>query len=397
MEVRWVHRNYFHAYDVPAYLLIDTGGLTVRLKVYDDAATYLDDTLTGTNRSGRFVLKIWDTNPHSIGAPKVIPLFIEIYDTSNNLIERHALSYVYGSPVRTVSFTYPQGGAATADWAYVCHFNGVTVFATGTSSNMPLPASNGIAEAFAYSAVRGGKFYRTFKIDTAPDTVMLWGPSDKFIVRLKVKYTPMSFLRLFGLPGFSYLDDFLSKLYGAFIVNPAMYFAHVISATLQRLGINLPIVSISFDGEYIYVDYEQDIAWEVVVFALIVFVMALPGIAEIIHDITTMVSTYTQSERDKRIADVYMQVMEQYNNTLSKVMEYVNSIQDPSERAKAFSQIMTSPLVNPSTYYGGLTTVIRQRDEEVERLKAELNNTRNMLYLAAGAAIALAIMMMTRR
>jgi hypothetical protein len=397
MEVRWVYRNYFHAYDVPAYLLIDTGGLTVRLKVYDDIATYIDDTLTGTNRSGRFIVRVWDTNPHTLSSPKVIPLFVEIYDTSNNLIEKRVLSYVYGTPLRVIEFRYPQGGSVTASWAYVCHLNGVTVFATGTSSSMPLPVNNGVAEAFAYSAVRGGKFYSAFKIDAAPDAVVLWGPSDKYLVRLKLKYTPLSFARLFGIPGFNYLDDFISKFYSAFTLNPALYFAHVVSATLQRLGINLPIVSVFSDGEFIYVDYEQDIAWEVVVFALIAFIIALPGIVEIIHDITTMISTYSQSERDKYVADTYRQVMENYSNTLNKAMEYVNSIQDPSERAKAFNQIMSSPLINPSTYYSGLTTVIKQKDEEAEKLKSELSNTKNMLYLAAGVAIALAIILIARR
>jgi len=397
MEVRWVHRNYFHAYDVPAYILVDSGNLTVRLKVYDDLGQYIDDTVTGTNRSGRFTIKVWDTNPHAIGAPKVIPLFVEIYDTANNLIERHTLSYVYGYAVRTIEFRYPDGSPATAQWAYVCHFNGVTVFNTGTSSTMPLPANNGVAEAFAYSVVRGGKFYSAFKIDTSPNTVILLGPSDRFIVRLKVKYTPPSFARLFGVPGFDYLDDFLGKFYGAFITNPALYFAHVASATLQRLGVNLPLVGISSDGEYIYIDYEQDIAWEVVVFALIAFVIALPGIVEIIHDITTMVSTYTQAERDKYVSDTYRQVMEQYSNTLNRVMDYVNSIQDPNERMRAFNQIMTSPLTNPSNYYSGLTTVVRQKDEEVEKLRTELSNTKNMLYLAAGVAVALAIFIIARR
>jgi hypothetical protein len=396
MEVRWVYRNYFHASDVPAFLLVDTGGLTVRLKVYDDLGQYIDDTVTGVNRTGRFTLKVWDTNPHTLSSPKVIPLFVEIYDTSNRLIEKHVLNYVYGSPVRTVNFAYPDGSPATADWAYACHLNGVTVFATGTSSNMPLPVSNGIAEAFAYSAVRGGKFYSAFKIDTAPNAVVLLGPSDKFLVRLKLRYTPLSFVRLFGIPGFDYLDDFLSKFYAWFTLDPSLYLAHIISATLQRLGINLPIVSVFFDGDYMYVDYEQDIAWEVVVFALIAFIIALPGIVEIIHDITTMVSTYSQAERDKYIADTYRQVMEQYNNTFNKAMEYVNSIQDPNERMNAFNQIMSSPLVNPSTYYSGLTTVIKQKDEETEKLKAELNNTKNMLYLAIGVAIVIAIIIATR-
>jgi hypothetical protein len=63
----------------------------------------------------------------------------------------------------------------------------------------------------------------------------------------------------------------------------------------------------------------------------------------------------------------------------------------------AFNQIMSSPLANPSTYYSGLTTVIKQKDEEAERLKSELSNTKNMLYLAAGVAIALAIIIVTRR
>jgi hypothetical protein len=397
MEVKWVHRNYFHANDVPAYLLVDTGGLTVRLKVYDDLGQYIDDTLTGTNRSGRFIIRVWDTNPHTISAPKVIPLFVEIYDTSNRLIEKHVLNYVYGSPVRTIEFRYPQGGSAAAQWAYACHLNGVTVFATGTSATMPLPANNGVAEAFAYSVTTGGKFYSAFKIDTAPDTVTLWGPSDKFIVRLKLRYTPLSFVRLFGIPGFDYLDDFLSKFYAWFTLDPSLYLAHIISATLQRLGVNLPIVSIFSDNEYIYVDYEQDIMWEVVVFALIAFIVALPGIVEIIHDITTMISIYSQSERDKYVADVYRQVMEQYNNTFNKAMEYVNSIQDQNERMKAFNQIMSSPLVNPSNYYSGLTTVIRQKDEEAEKLRSELSNTKNMLYLVTGVAIALAIILIARR
>jgi len=388
VKVEWLFRNYFPAYDTPAWILVDTQGQTVRLKIYDSVGNYIDDTLSGTNRTGQFMLQVWSTNPRgNINNLITDILHIDIYDTSNNLKDKKTLSYVYGKAVKYITFYYPDGYTASPMGVWGGNFNGVPVFGEINGNVIGLPITSGLIEAYSNSQIRGGKFYFIGKIEKVTDRITLIGPAERFDVTLRIRVTRDVLNFLFNIPGFEYVSGFIDYFFAQFIARPLSFAYSLASAIMNRLGINLPAKRIDVDGTDILITYEQDIMWELIVFLVIAGVIALPYIAQIVHDISVAITAQTQAERDKAIAQTYQNVTKQQQQTLQTALEYASQIQDPAERDKAISQILSSPLVNPSNYTSGLGTALQQANTQNQQLQQQLDQMKTMMYVAIGVAI----------
>ncbi|MEM3414858.1 MAG: hypothetical protein QW575_04745 [Thermoproteota archaeon] len=383
VKVDWIYRNYFPTYDTPAWLMVDTSGQTIKLKIYDSVTTYVDDTINSTTRTGQFMLQVWSTNPRgNIDNLITDILHVEIYDTSNKLIDKKTLSYVYGKAVKYISFYYPDGYSATPQGVWGGNFNGVPVFGDISGNTIGLPITSGLIETYSYSELRGGKFYYIGKIENVTDRITLIGPAERFDVTLRIRVTRDILGFLFDIPGFNYVADFIDYFFAQFIAQPMSYAHSLVAAIMNRLGINLPAKKIEVDGSDILVTYEQDIMWELVV-VVVTGLIALHYIAQIVHDISVAITTQSQTDRDKAIAQTYQKVVQQQQQTLQQALQYASSIQDPTERDKAISQILSSPLVNPSNYISGLSTALQQASTCTQQTKQD--NT--LLYLAIGVAI----------
>jgi len=392
-KVEWVYTNYFANYDQPATIYVDTAGQTVKLKIYDSVTTYVDDTISSTTRSGQFMLQVWSTNPRgNINNLITDVLHVEIYNTNGVLLEHKSLNYVYGKAVKQITFYYPDGFTATPYSAWSGTYNGIPVFGQYNATVIDLPITSGIIEAYIYSDAHGGKFYFMGRIEKVTDKITLLGPSDRFDVTFRISVTKDLLNFLFNIPGFDHVAGFIDYFFAQFIAQPASYAYSIVTAIMNRIGINLPAKSISVDGSDILVTYEQDIAIEVIAFFVIAGLIGLYYIANIVHDITVAQTTQAITERDKYIAQTYQNVVQQQQQTLKTALDYANQIPDPTERAKAISQIMTSPLVNPSNYYSGLSTALQQANTTTQQ--STQNNT--LLYLAIGVAIVAVLIAMSK-
>jgi hypothetical protein len=388
VKVDWVYTNYFPAYDTPAWVTVDTQGQTVKLKIYDSVTTYIDDTISGTTRSGQFMLQIWSTNPRgNINNLITDILHIDVYNTSNSLVERKTLNYVYGKYVKQITFYYPDGFTATpmAVWSGV--YNGIPVFGQTNASVIDLPITSGIIEAYVYSEIHGGKFYFMGRIEKVTDRITLLGPSDRFDVTLRIRVTRDVLGFLFNIPGFNYVAGFIDYFFAQFVARPMSFAYSLVTAIMNRIGINLPAKKIDVDGTDILVTYEQDIAVEVLVFFALVGLVGLYYLTQIVHDISVAMTAQAEAERDKAIAQTYQNVVQQQQQTLQTALDYASQIQDPQERDKAITQVLSSPLVNPSNYTSGLGTALQQANTQNQQTQQQLDQMKTMMYIAIGVAI----------
>jgi len=393
VKVEWVTTNYFANYDQPATIYVDTAGQTIKLKIYDSVTTYIDDTLSGTTRSGQFMLQVWRQNPRgNINNLITDILHVEIYAVNGVLLEHKSLNYVYGKSVKQITFYYPDGYTATPISAWSGVYNGIPVFGQYNATVIDLPITSGIIEAYIHSEIHGGKFYFMGRIEKVTDKITLLGPSERFDVTWRISITKDVLGFLFNIPGFDHVAGFIDYFFAQFVAQPASFAYSLVAAIFNRIGINLPIKSIQVDGSDILVTYEQDIMWELVVFLVVAGVIALPYIAQIVHDISVAITTQSQTDRDKAIAQTYQNVVQQQQQTLKTALDYANQIPDPTERAKAISQIVSSPLVNPSNYTSGLGTALQQANTTTQQTKQD--NT--MLYLAIGIAIVAILISMSK-
>jgi hypothetical protein len=388
VKVDWVYTNYFPAYDTPAWIMVDTQGQTVKLKIYDSVTTYIDDTISSTTRSGQFMLQIWSSNPRgNINNLITDILHVDVYNTSNSLVERKTLNYVYGKAVKYITFYFPDGYLASPQGVWGGSFNGIQVFGTVSANVIGLPITSGLIEVYTYSELRGGKFYYIGKIEKIADRITLIGPAERFDVTLRIRVTRDVLGFLFNIPGFNYVAGFIDYFFAQFVARPMSFAYSLVTAIMNRLGINLPAKRIDVDGTDILVTYEQDIMWELVVFLVIAGVIALPYIAQIVHDISVAVTAQAEAERDKAIAQTYQNVVQQQQQTLQTALQYASQIQDTQERDKAITQILSSPLVNPSNYTSGLGTALQQANTQNQQTQQQLDQMKTMMYIAIGVAI----------
>jgi hypothetical protein len=397
VKVDWIYTNYFHDYDQPAWLMVDTSGQTVKLKIYDSVGYYIDDTLNTTTRSGQFMLRVWSENPRgNINNLITDVLHIEVYNTSGVLLERKSLNYVYGKPVKQITFYYPSGFTATPYTAWAGTYNGIQVFGQYNTSVIGLPITSGIIESYSYSEIHGGKFYFMGRIEKVTDRITLLGPSERFDVTFRIRVTRDLLSFLFNIPGFEHVANFIDYFFAQFVAQPMSFAYSLVTAIMNRIGINLPAKKIEVDGSDILVTYEQDIAVAVVAFFVIAGLIGLYYIANIVHDISVAQTTQAITERDKAIAQVYQNVVQQQQQTLQQALQYASSIQDPAERDKAISQILSSPLVNPSNYTSGLSTALQQANTQNQQTQQQLDQMKTMMYVAIGVAIVAILIAMSK-
>jgi len=397
VKVEWLYTNYFANYDQPAWIMVDTAGQTVRLKIYDSVGSYVDDTLSGTNRTGQFMLRVWTTNPRGNISNLITDiLHIDVYDTSNRLIDKKTLSYVYGRYVKQITFYYPDGFTATPLVVWGGDFNGIPVFGQITTSTVALPVTSGLIEAYVYSAIRGGKFYFIGRIEKVTDRITLIGPGERYDVTLRIRVTRDVLSFLFNIPGFEHVAGFIDYFFAQFVARPMSFAYSLVTAIMNRIGITLPAKKIDVDGTDILVTYEQDIALEVAVFFALVGLVGLYYLTQIVHDISVTMTAQAEAEKAKAIAQTYENVVKQQENTLKTALEYASQIQDPVERDKAISQILSSPLVNPSNYTSGLGTALQQANTQSQQLQQQMDQMKTMMYIAVGVAIVALILSIKR-
>lgn len=373
VKVSWIHQNIFTSYDIPAYILLDTEGKTVRLKVYETydniTSVYIDDTATNTNRSGTIILKVWDTNQH--GNPPSTPAFydliVEIYDTNNMLIETKTLKYEYVASNTTIHLV--KADTKTELVALINYVDSQGYFIQYYGSNISFYYDpNGYIEVVQNS----GKYYgisKVSKIASQPGSYTLYvnpADSDGYVrVEFDIVVTNDLLNAIYNAPLISNIMSFLMWL-GANWINYNMVIA---SHILSYLGFsNFFIEKVEYftttDGKpALRIIARQDIS-PLLVFVAGVAVGAVVTfiISNVIRDITR---SWAQIETTKSLTDLYQQYVSLYGT----IVDYCKTQKDPE---KCINDI-TSTITPPSTMATSVGQAVSQITNENNQLKTVLN------------------------
>lgn len=370
VKVRFYKCNIFLSQDTPAYLELDPENQTVRLKVYEGSITYIDDTITGTNRGTYQVIQIWSINPNPLPATPIgRMLIVEVYDTSNNLLERHRLPYLYGTKYKSIQIRDENDNPLSCNISalvypfYYCRYN---------SQYVDIPWSPDTEDRQFFEAYRVGdkKYYYIGKVtELAPLTNLALNPIEKAIVKIVYKINiPVLSALLSGVGQLPYVGNFLNSFF-SFITNNFLWLERAIAKTI---GINIPVINVEIDlsTNTLTAYYEQDIA-PIIEFIIIIAVLAvfinLPRILDVIQDMTRVAEVSAKAQITESIA-------QQNQAVLSRAVEQCGGNQE------CIAQVLNALNVANTN----ITNALR----EIESLKSEVEKLKGQrLIIGLGAGL----------
>jgi len=244
------HRsNMFYSNNKPAYIVLDTEGDTIRLKCYQGAYVYLDDTQTGTNRTGVQIIQLWSTYPFplppSVGAGRVN---CEVYDTANNLIDMKRVWFYVGQPRRRIYLRDEQGNPLTLNYCVVFTDVGLIEqvgYDCGRGSEIIDPWGSTlttIIEIWSDDIGRGKRYFIGYNTDIQPpDSDVAMTPplcQDKCYVRVVYKVDNSVINAMLKAPLFGEVAGYLINNLSWVISNAPIALARFFS---ERAGIRFPI------------------------------------------------------------------------------------------------------------------------------------------------------------
>lgn len=395
VKVVWVEKNIFMNYDEPARVMYDMEGSTGRFKIYEvydsNQAIYVDDTVTGTNRTGKGIIQLWSENPHGTPPSNTIAVYeviVEVYDTLNVLKETLRLKYAYTrKDIVTINVKDEKNADLTADITFLMAYNNEGFFKRyyGASTTVPLP----IDPTKAYLeilGVREQKYYmieRFDRIATVPGTYSISiKPRDEIIVYTDIEINNTVINTLMSIPGLSYLTSFLLNI-SIQLINYGLVIGNYIR---ELLGLRdyyvIKVEKVSDSPLVLRFYYKTDIAPIIVV--LILGLATIGGIitwiiANAIRDIRVAEITY---ETQKVIADTYNQYIA-YRN---KVLEFCNEQADPAKCQTEILSTVTPPPVASDT-----------AKENQDSLTATIDQLKTFLIIAVIGGIILAVVSYMRK
>ncbi|MEO0133024.1 MAG: hypothetical protein ABIK73_08870 [candidate division WOR-3 bacterium] len=375
VKVSWVKKNIFTSWDMPAYITIDAG-YTHRLKVYEsETIIYVDDTVTGTNRPATlYEVRVWETNPHGTPpqTPAIYNLYVDVYDTNNVLKERITLKYMYGAGKYRINIVDENNNTFEAQ-IYYCIRTSSDVFADSYYGSNISIVDRGVNDLILeIIRVRDGKKY--YMISKNPtlytNTTITLYPKSEFII--KVVYDVSMFN---NIPGLKQLYNFIMWL-GTRIYNVLIPLAQSIT---NLLGIPLPIVKVEYDNGLLIVYYVNDpIPILPIIIAIVAGALGIT-IALVVRDILVSETTY---KIEQLVHDSYTQ----YLNIIKEIKDFASTTPNPEQTFIDLISKITPPQVSTKD----TKSTLDQKDNMISQLK-------DMLMLAIGGAIVIAVLLMVKK
>jgi hypothetical protein len=391
VKVDWATRNIYTSYDMPGYIYLDTENVQVRLKVYEvydsTQAIYIDDTLTGTNRSGQQIIKIWNTNVHGnpSSTPAIYSVIVEIYDTNNKLIETRTLKYKYVSS-NTVLFFKKQDNTDLIGIINYVDSEGYFIHYYGGSISLYYDPN-----AYIEFLRQQGKYYfigKLSRVIQSPGTynVTITPSPDGYVhyyIDIKIDNQLLSWI--FNTPVISQFADFILWLN----INVESYLLYVTSRLLERIGLmnyridKVEVVSKSPFTLRIYLS--QDISTALLIGIIVgalaagILIGLIAGgyIVDIVYSIERIVALKITQETYNQYTDLVMKVIEFCNS------KYGNN---PSDVQKCLDDLL-SKINPPTTSTLNTITEIENLQKKIKEIEAEVDKWRTIAIISIMIAI----------
>jgi hypothetical protein len=395
VKVDWANRSVFTSYDMPAYIYLDAEREIVRLKVYeeynDSIAIYIDDTATGTNRSGQMLVKIWDTNVHGSppSTPTIYEVTVEIYDTGNRLREVKKLRYKYVRSNTVLFFKSPDGRSLVGIINYA-DTQGFTIHAYGSSISLYYEA-----DAYIEFLRQEGKYYYIGKLSRvieAPGSynVIIYPSRDGYIhFYIDIKIDNDLLRWVFNTPSVSEFADFILQL-SFKATGLTLYIA---TRILERAGLsdvrvdNVEVVSTSPLVIRIYASQDPKTLLKAVIVVGLVAIGILIGlivgghVVDIVYSLERIVAL-----------EVSKQIYVQYTNLVAMIIDYCkNTYSGNNEMIDKCVNELLSKVTPPTMSALNAITEIEKIQKEIKKLQEEISMWKTLVIVAAIIIIAFMI------
>jgi hypothetical protein len=237
-------------------------------------------------------------------------LIVEVYNTANQLIERHRLPYLYGQKYTSIPIRDENGNPLTCDISVLVYPFYYCIY-SGSYIDIPWSSSQEDRQIYEFYNTVNKKYYFIGRVDAIEGLSQLQlYPVKKIIIRVDYDARVIPLSNLLSLGGsLPFVRNFINSFYSLILSN-TVWLARAISTVT---GIDLPIVKVEYRSETdtIAVYYEQDpipIILKIILFALgvgaaITLIFKLPDIIDIIKNITITEQVRAQAEIVKTMAE----------------------------------------------------------------------------------------------
>jgi hypothetical protein len=369
--------NWVRSTDLPLYLYYDFEDKTYRIKAYEDTTIYIDDTATGTNRTGAGEIKLYDIYPFTIPSSLTKrSITVELYDTSNNKIKTLTLDYYAGSNYVTVYYR----DAKTNDYVMgnitaICKTD-PPLFVEETGSSIAIPPNTPTIVEF-----RGiiGKYYDIRTVTLTGNATVQVTQADTYDVEMVVKIDLELMKRLLYETAVSPTAS--QYIYSQLPSRPDLQYL-LATRLLREMGATLPIKNAYLDSNYnLHIIVTQD---------------TIPLLALIITRLTIIIGLILVYYIVKQIASIYLLTNPTALN--NKLVEYeINRLKIIADLAKQACSGLTGYdyaqcVENVSKAIGGenATLLITQSQSQIEELQKEKDKYK-YIAITAGAVAGIAL------
>jgi hypothetical protein len=371
---------------MPAYLYLDTEGDTVRLKIYEVydgiTAIYVDDTVTGTNRRGEMLVKIWSTNAHGSppSTPAIYEITVEIYNTNNELRESKKLKYKYVQSNTMFNFKRPDG----ADLVGIINFvdtQGFFIHYYGSTISFYYEPN-----AYIEFLRQEGKYYYIGKVSRVVNSpgsynVIIYPSTDGYIhFYMDIKIDNELLRWVFNTPGVSQFIGFITWLNA----NVASFELYIASRLLEKMGLSdvridkVEVVSTNPFTIRIYMSQDPKpilVALAAIgIFAVGVLVGLIAGgyIVDIVYSVERMVAL-----------KVTERIYTEYTNLVSNIINYCmqSYSNDPNAVAQCINEIL-SKITPPTTSALNTVKEIEDLQGKIKSLEEEMGMWKTLVIVA---------------
>ena len=369
--------NWVWSETIPLYLHYDFGDKNYRLKVFEETTVYVDDTATGTNRTGTGEIKLYDTYPFTIPASLTRrSITVEIYDTNN--VKRRTLTLDYYAGRTRVYVNYRDARTNTPVIGYItvlCQID-PPLFTEAVDSYIEVPPSIPMFIEFRGLDV---KYYDIRKIIPTTHTTISVIQSDKYDVEIMAKMDLDLLRRLFYETAVS--PTVSQYVYSQLPNRPDIQYL-LATRLLRELKITAPIKNAWLDSNYVlHIIVEQDI----IPFLSTIIIAILIAIGVI--SVSYVVSKYIDMRVKTSPTTINYKLIEYENERQKRVAELV----EQGCRGLVGKEFIECAERVTKTIGGeNLTMLVVQAQENIEKAKEEKEKYK-YLAIATGAVAGLAL------
>jgi len=369
--------NWVWSEAIPLYLHYDFGDKNYRLKVFEETVVYVDDTATGTNRTGTGEVKLYDAYPFAIPLSLTRrSLTVEIYDANNAKRRTLTLDYYVGGPRIYVSYRDARTNTPIIGYTTVLCQIDPPLFTEAVDSYIEVPRSIPMLIEF-----RGldAKYYDIRRITPTTHTAISVTQSDVYDVEIMARIDLDLMKRLFYETAVS--PTVSQYAYSQLPNRPDIQYL-LATRLLRELKITAPIKNAWLDSNYVlHIIVEQDII--PILKAIIIAMAVITGVISASY----IASKYIDMRVKTSPTTINYKLIEYENERQKRVAELVEN----GCRGLAGKEFIEC-VERVTKAIGGenLTMLVVQAQENIEKAK-EGKEKYKYLAIAAGAIAGLAI------